>query len=238
MSATLFAFLVVMCATPASCQFDEERGGGLPHCECDVYHNGAYQWMSRMCMRRWNDLTICYPTHLSGDDHPGTWVNGIYYNNWCEEYVPQRMCSPWTPPESTADSGPPATGSGLFWREEHHSCGVCNLDHHWDCPEELCNAATAPGLAWHECDNNCVICNATQHWECPEELCNAATGPGLVWREEHHSCGVCNATHHWDCPEELCNAATGPGLFWHEEMHHCGLCNAEHHWDCPKELCV
>jgi len=74
------------------------RGAGLPHCECDVYHNGAWQWMSRMCMKRWNGMTICYPTHLSGDGHPGTWVNGIYHENWCEQHEPQEMCSPWSDP--------------------------------------------------------------------------------------------------------------------------------------------
>ena len=94
MSATLVAFLMVMCATPAGCSavpdydsytaapigepYDRDRGGGLPHCECIVYHNGAWLWMSRMCAKPWGDIKVCYPTRVG---HPGTVLNGRFYDN-------------------------------------------------------------------------------------------------------------------------------------------------------------
>ena len=107
MPATLAAFMM-MCATPASsstgpdlspypCTDDDpDRGGGLPHCECDAYHNGAFQCMSRMCSKPWEDMNVCYPTRVG---HPGTVLEGRYFNNYCDDG--QDMCSPWTPPASS-----------------------------------------------------------------------------------------------------------------------------------------
>ena len=107
MPATLVAFMM-MCATPASsstgpdlspypCTDDDpDRGGGLPHCECDAYHNGAFQCMSRMCSKPWEDMNVCYPTRVG---HPGTVLEGRYFNNYCDDG--QDMCSPWTPPASS-----------------------------------------------------------------------------------------------------------------------------------------
>ena len=107
MPATLVAFMM-MCATPASsstgpdlspypCTDDDpDRGGGLPHCECDAYHNGAFQCMSRMCSKPWEGMNVCYPTRVG---HPGTVLEGRYFNNYCDDG--QDMCSPWTPPASS-----------------------------------------------------------------------------------------------------------------------------------------
>ena len=107
MPATLVAFMM-MCATPASsstgpdlspypCTDDDpDRGGGLPHCECDAYHNGAFQCMSRMCSKPWEDMNVCYPTRVG---HPGTVLEGRFFNNYCDDG--QSMCSPWTPPASS-----------------------------------------------------------------------------------------------------------------------------------------
>ena len=97
--ATLVAFML-MCATPASSSSapcsdpDPNRGGGLPPCECDVYHNGAFQCMSRMCSKPWGDIQVCYPTRVG---HPGTVLDGNFYDNNCDDG--QSMCSPWTQPE-------------------------------------------------------------------------------------------------------------------------------------------
>ena len=123
MSATLVAFLMVMCATPAGCSavpdydsytaapigepYDRDRGGGLPHCECIVYHNGAWLWMSRMCAKPWGDIKVCYPTRVG---HPGTVLNGRFYDNNCDDG--QSMCSPWTPPPIESGSGSGIEGSG------------------------------------------------------------------------------------------------------------------------------
>ena len=96
--ATLVAFML-MCATPASSSSapcsdpDPNRGGGLPPCECDVYHNGAFQCMSRMCSKPWGDIQVCYPTRVG---HPGTVLDGRFYDNNCDDG--QSMCSPWTQP--------------------------------------------------------------------------------------------------------------------------------------------
>ena len=107
MPATLVAFMM-MCATPASsstgpdlspypCTDDDpDRGGGLPHCECGAYHNGAFQCMSRMCSKPWEGMNVCYPTRVG---HPGTVLEGRYFNNYCDDG--QDMCSPWTPPASS-----------------------------------------------------------------------------------------------------------------------------------------
>ena len=97
MPATLVAFML-MCATPASSSApcsdpDPNRGGGLPPCECDVYHNGAFQCMSRMCSKPWGDIQVCYPTRVG---HPGTVLDGRFYDNNCDDG--QSMCSPWTQP--------------------------------------------------------------------------------------------------------------------------------------------
>ena len=96
--ATLVAFML-MCATPASSSSapcsdpDPNRGGGLPPCECDVYHNGAFLCMSRMCSKPWGDIQVCYPTRVG---HPGTVLDGRFYDNNCDDG--QSMCSPWTQP--------------------------------------------------------------------------------------------------------------------------------------------
>ena len=95
MPATLVAYML-MCATPASSSApcsdpDPNRGGGLPPCECDVYHNGAFQCMSRMCSKPWGDIQVCYPTRVG---HPGTVLDGRFYDNNCDDG--QSMCSPWT----------------------------------------------------------------------------------------------------------------------------------------------
>ena len=97
MPATLVAFML-MCATPASSSApcsdpDPNRGGGLPPCECDVYHNGAFQCMSRMCSKPWGDIQVCYPTRVG---HPGTDLEGRFFDNDCDDA--QSMCSPWSPP--------------------------------------------------------------------------------------------------------------------------------------------
>ena len=105
--ATLVAFML-MCATPASSSSapcsdpDPNRGGGLPPCECDVYHNGAFQCMSRMCSKPWGDIQVCYPTRVG---HPGTVLDGRFYDNNCDDG--QSMCSPWTPP-TPATTPPPS----------------------------------------------------------------------------------------------------------------------------------
>ena len=99
MPATLVAFML-MCATPASSSSapcsdpDPNRGGGLPPCECDVYHNGAFQCMSRMCSKPWGDIQVCYPTRVG---HPGTDLEGRFFDNDCDDA--QSMCSPWSPPD-------------------------------------------------------------------------------------------------------------------------------------------
>ena len=100
---------MLMCATPASSSApcsdpDPNRGGGLPPCECDVYHNGAFQCMSRMCGKPWGDINVCYPTRVG---HPGTFLNGRFYDNNCDDG--QTMCSPWTPPITPATTPPPSS---------------------------------------------------------------------------------------------------------------------------------
>ena len=94
---------------PPAYKFDPKRGGGLPHCQCDAYHNGAWLLMSRMCEYEWSGSTICYPTMIAGDpaagDHSqGSVLNGQYHENSCNRG--QTMCSPWTPPKPSPP--PPA----------------------------------------------------------------------------------------------------------------------------------
>ena len=111
-ATTLLALLVAF-ATPATASssdpdlphYDNPRGSGLPHCECDAYHNGAFEWMSRMCMKPFEEgaRVVCYPTRIG---HPGTVLAGRYYNNVCDDG--QSMCSPWTKPTEAPTSPPPS----------------------------------------------------------------------------------------------------------------------------------
>ena len=89
--------------SPPSPPYDPDRGAGLPHCECNAYHNGAWQWMSRMCAKPWGDMNVCYPTRVVYDWSQGTFLNSRYYDNRCDEG--QSMCSPWTPPSIASGSG-------------------------------------------------------------------------------------------------------------------------------------
>ena len=108
-ATTLLALLVAF-ATPATAgsadpdlpQYDNLRGSGLPHCECDAYHNGAFQWMSRMCEQPFEEgeRVVCYPTRVG---HPGTVLNNRFYDNNCNHG--QTMCSPWTQPEPEPEPG-------------------------------------------------------------------------------------------------------------------------------------
>ena len=77
--------------------FDPKRGNGLPLCKCDVYHNGAFVLMSRMCQKEWGGQNICYPTRVVYDWSQGTVVNGRYLDNRCDDHM--TMCSPWSPPD-------------------------------------------------------------------------------------------------------------------------------------------
>ena len=77
------------------------RGDGLKKCCCDMYHNHATPEMSRQCEKPWGGLNICYPTRLARDGtpgtagySPGTWINDIYHDNWCDKGT--TMCSPWS----------------------------------------------------------------------------------------------------------------------------------------------
>ena len=90
-------------AAPIGAPYDPDRGAGLPHCECNAYHNGAWQWMSRMCAKPWGDINVCYPTRVVYDWSQGTFLNGRYYDNRCDDG--QSMCSPWTPPPIDSGSG-------------------------------------------------------------------------------------------------------------------------------------
>ena len=80
--------------------FDPPRGGGLPLCKCDAYHNKAFQLMSRMCQKEWMGQNICYPTTRvkieNNDWSQGTFLNGRLFDNRCDKYM--TMCSPWSPP--------------------------------------------------------------------------------------------------------------------------------------------
>ena len=123
MPATLVAFMM-MCVTPASsstgpdlspypCTDDDpDRGGGLPHCECDAYHNGAFQCMSRMCSKPWGDIQVCYPTRVG---HPGTVLDGRFYDNNCDDG--QSMCSPWTQPTEAHGLLPNASYTAQLYSE-------------------------------------------------------------------------------------------------------------------------
>ena len=77
--------------------FDPKRGNGLPLCKCDVYHNGAFVLMSRMCQKEWGGQNICYPARVVYDWSQGTVVNGRYLDNRCDDHM--TMCSPWSPPD-------------------------------------------------------------------------------------------------------------------------------------------
>ena len=83
---------------PYESLYDNDRGSDLPHCECDGYDNGAFRWMSRMCMTTYEEGgdSICYPTRVG---HPGTVLNGRFYSNNCDGA--KSMCSPWTRPTVT-----------------------------------------------------------------------------------------------------------------------------------------
>ena len=83
---------------PYESMYDDPRGSDLPHCECDGYDNGAFRWMSRMCMTTYEEGgdSVCYPTRVG---HPGTVLNGRFYPNNCDG--DKRMCSPWTRPTVT-----------------------------------------------------------------------------------------------------------------------------------------
>ena len=85
---------------PLGC--DAQRGGGLPPCQCGLYHNGAWQRMSRMCEYEWAGNTICYPTRVEEDYSQGSVLNGRYYDNSCSGG--QTMCSPWTPTAGTFEN--------------------------------------------------------------------------------------------------------------------------------------
>ena len=72
------------------------RSGGLPTCECAVFHNGAHQSMSRMCMKTWGNIVICYPSRFEGTPGTERQVSAnliIKYDNWCDSG--QSLCSPW-----------------------------------------------------------------------------------------------------------------------------------------------
>ena len=71
------------------------RSGGLPKCECNVFHNGAHQSMSRMCMKTWGNSAICYPSRFEGTPGTERQAGGliITYDNWCDSG--QSLCSPW-----------------------------------------------------------------------------------------------------------------------------------------------
>ena len=72
------------------------RSGGLPTCECAVFHNGAHQSMSRMCMKTWGNSAICYPSRFEGTPGTERQVSAnliIKYDNWCDSG--QSLCSPW-----------------------------------------------------------------------------------------------------------------------------------------------
>ena len=83
---------------PYESMYDDQRGSDLPHCECDRYDNGAFRWMSRMCMTTYEEGgdSVCYPTRVG---HPGTVLNGRFYSNNCDGA--KSMCSPWTRPTVT-----------------------------------------------------------------------------------------------------------------------------------------
>jgi len=83
---------------PYESLYDNDGGSDLPHCECDHYDNGAFPWMSRMCMTTYEEGgdSICYPTRVG---HPGTVLNGRFYSNNCDGA--KSMCSPWTRPTVT-----------------------------------------------------------------------------------------------------------------------------------------
>lgn len=112
--ASTLAALLVAFATPATAssadasdlspayEYDNVRGSGLPHCECDAYHNRAFPWMSRMCEQPFEEeeRVVCYPTRVG---HPGTVLNGRFYVNNCNDG--QTMCSPWTRPEPEPEPG-------------------------------------------------------------------------------------------------------------------------------------
>ena len=113
--ASTLAALLVAFATPATAssadpsdlspayEYDNVRGSGLPHCECNAYHNGAFPWMSRMCEQPFEEgeRVVCYPTRVG---HPGTVLNGRFYVNNCNHG--QTMCSPWTRPEPEPEPEP------------------------------------------------------------------------------------------------------------------------------------
>ena len=89
---------------PYESMYDDPRGSDLPHCECDGYDNGAFRWMSRMCMTTYEEGrdSVCYPTRVG---HPGTVLNGRFYSNNCDG--DKRMCSPWTRPTPTVTTPEP-----------------------------------------------------------------------------------------------------------------------------------
>ena len=118
-ATTLLALLVAF-AAPATASsadpdqpyYDNARGSGLPHCECDAWHNGAFHWMSRMCMQpvEEEERVVCYPTRIG---HPGTVLAGRYYNNACDGG--QSTCSPWTQPTNRDDDDDSSPNCACFW---------------------------------------------------------------------------------------------------------------------------
>ena len=72
----------------------------LPGCTCHVYHNSAYKEMSRMCMKPWGDVNVCYPTRIATPGNPGQWQGSgeaaVYYDNFCHDF--ETMCQPLPDP--------------------------------------------------------------------------------------------------------------------------------------------
>jgi len=143
---------------PYESLYDNHRGSDLPHCECDRYDNGAFPWMSRMCMTTYEESgdSICYPTRVG---HPGTVLNGRFYSNNCDGA--KSMCSPWTRPTVTT---PEPECAYKFFCDPGFASSIANTDYfkQFLYPPPCCSCSTdadceASGSGYFCPSGKCIV---------------------------------------------------------------------------------